>query len=123
MKSSAKRNNAYANQRDQAIKKLAAEINANREQIIKTAENLNEVAAGGIRPAPAPAAPTTNSAAPTETTAATSTPPGVYVIESGDTFAKIAAKTGVNLDALLEANPNADPRRLSIGQQINIPGN
>ena len=46
-----------------------------------------------------------------------------YKIQSGDTFVKIASQKGVKLDALLEANPNADPRRLSIGKEINIPAN
>lgn len=124
MKSAAKRNVAYANQRDQSIKKLAAEINANREQIIKTAENLNELASSGVRAAPsAPAASSTAVSSTASSEAAEPTPPGVYVIQSGDTFGRIAAKTGVSLDALLAANPDADPRRLSIGQQITIPGN
>ena len=46
-----------------------------------------------------------------------------YKIQYGDTFGKIASQKGVKLDALLEANPNADPRRLSIGKEINIPAN
>ena len=46
-----------------------------------------------------------------------------YKIQSGDTFGKIASQKGVRLDALLEANPDADPRRLSIGKEINIPAN
>ena len=46
-----------------------------------------------------------------------------YKIQPGDTFGKIASQKGVKLDALLEANPNADPRRLSIGKEINIPAN
>ena len=122
LQSSSKRNAAYANQRDQAIKKLASEINATREQIIKTAESLNELAASGVRRA-APAASASPSATPSADSPAEPTPPGVYVIESGDTFGKIATKTGVSLDALLAANPDAAPRRLSIGQQITIPGN
>lgn len=120
LKSSSKRNAAYANQRDQAIKKLATEINANREQIIKTAESLNEVAASGVR---APSAASTATGEPAAEGSAEPTPPGVYVIQSGDTFGKIAEKTGVSLDILLAANPDADPRRLAIGQKINIPGN
>lgn len=46
-----------------------------------------------------------------------------YKIQSGDTFGKIASQKGVRLDALLEANPDADPRRLRIGKEINIPAN
>lgn len=118
LQSSTKRQAAYANQRDQAIKKLASEINVNREQIIQTAENLNGLAAGAVRSTSAPS----ESAAANDQSSEPSVG-GVYVIESGDTFAKIAAKTGVGLQALLDANPNADPRRLAIGQSIQIPAN
>ena len=50
-----------------------------------------------------------------------SVPSLTYKIQSGDTFGKIASQKGVRLDALFEANPDADPRRLSIGKEINIP--
>ena len=46
-----------------------------------------------------------------------------YKIQSGDTFGKIASQKGVRLDGHLEANPDADPRRLSIGKEIIIPAN
>ena len=46
-----------------------------------------------------------------------------YTIQSGDYFAKIAEKLDVNLQALIDANPDADPRRLRIGQVINVPAN
>ena len=117
----------YSSQGEQAVKKLAGELNANREQIVKTAQKLNEFAAAGFRAAPAPApqaatvAPSDSGtdAAPVEPTA-----PGAattYVIVSGDNFGKIAAKVGVSVDAILAANPDADPRRLAIGQTIQIP--
>ncbi len=44
-----------------------------------------------------------------------------YKIQSGDTFAKLAKKHGVSLDAIIEANPDANPSRLKVGQEINIP--
>ncbi len=46
-----------------------------------------------------------------------------YNIQSGDNFAKIASAKGISLQALLDANPGVDPRRLQIGQAINIPAN
>jgi LysM repeat protein len=120
----------YGSQSEQNIKTLASELKANREQILKTAETLNEFAASGFRaaaPAKAPAAASaqeTISVTSDQTTAAA--PAGVastYSIQSGDTLGRIAGKKGVDLQALLDANPNADPRRLSIGQVINIPAN
>lgn len=46
----------------------------------------------------------------------------VYVIETGDTFYSIAVEFGVTVEDLVQANPNADPNFLSIGQEIVIPG-
>ena len=117
----------YSSQGEQAVKKLAGELNANREQIMKTAGQLNEFAAAGFRAAPA-LAPQADSAAPDATSevaaAVESAAPGAattYAIASGDNFGKIATKHGVSVQAILDANPNADPRRLAIGQTINIP--
>jgi len=112
----------YSSQGEQAVKKLAGELNTNRAQIVKTAEMLNEFAAVGFRAAPAPqkASAASNNAGSPATIAA----PGVastYVIVSGDNFGKIAGKFGVAVQAILDANPDADPRRLAIGQTIQIP--
>jgi LysM repeat protein len=45
-----------------------------------------------------------------------------YVIVRGDTLAAIAHKNGVSLKALTEANPGANPKKLQIGQKLQIPG-
>ncbi|MDQ8194612.1 LysM peptidoglycan-binding domain-containing protein [Coraliomargarita sp. SDUM461004] len=112
-------------------------VESNRGELIKLAKKMSELASTGVRaPSPAPerSAPSetvatvnpnsgsasSNSVASTPATSGTST---IYKIQSGDTFGKIASLKGVSLDALLEANPDADPRRLRIGQEINIPGN
>jgi LysM repeat protein len=44
-----------------------------------------------------------------------------YTVVAGDTFAKIAKKYGVSLDALVEANLDFDPQRIQPGQKIQIP--
>jgi len=79
---------------------------------------------------------TTTSAAPVPVTAppvATVVPPAKaadlapqgeakeYVIVKGDTLAVIAKKNGLSLAALKEANPNASPKKLQIGQKLQIP--
>ena len=112
----------YSSQGEQAVKKLAGELNTNRAQIVKTAEMLNEFAAVGLRAVPAPqgasaASNDTGSPAAIVAPGAAST----YVIVSGDNFGKIAGKFGVAVQAILDANPDADPRRLAIGQTIQIP--
>jgi LysM repeat protein len=51
-----------------------------------------------------------------------STADNVYVVERGDTMARIAQAHGVSLQALIAANPQiSDPTRIEIGQEINIP--
>jgi LysM repeat protein len=44
-----------------------------------------------------------------------------YVIARGDTLGAIARKNGISLSALEDANPGVNPRKLQIGQKIQIP--
>lgn len=47
----------------------------------------------------------------------------LYTVRQGDTLFRIAQRFNVSLDALIRANPQiTDPSRLTIGQQICIPG-
>jgi len=47
---------------------------------------------------------------------------GTYVIQTGDTLGKIAARTGCTLSALLMANPQiVNPSLIYVGQVINLP--
>lgn len=92
------------------------------EQIVSTFRPLNAakaspevmvpmVAAGGANesPAAAPAA-----AAPLAST--------TYTVRAGDTLAKIAARFGVSVQAILAANPQiTNPDRIYVGQRITIP--
>ncbi len=45
-----------------------------------------------------------------------------HKIASGDTPATLARKYGVKVEALMAANPGLDPKKLKIGQSLNIPG-
>ena len=45
----------------------------------------------------------------------------VYSVRDGDTFRLIAKRLGVSEDDLVALNPDADPRRLSIGQSLRLP--
>lgn len=114
----------YSSQGEQAVKKLANEVNANREQLIKTAEALNTLQTSqiGRKAQPQPLKPPSRTAENNlETPAKVSSASGTYVIEPGDNFSKIAAKFDVSVQAIIDANPYADPRRLAIGQTIQIP--
>lgn len=46
-----------------------------------------------------------------------------YVIQPGDTLAKIARRYGVSLQSILDLNPNVNPKALKIGQVIYLPEN
>jgi LysM repeat protein len=116
----------YSNQSEQAVKQLASSVRENREKIVEQAERMNEMISGATTTAPA-AAETSRLEVPGATTTVTSTESSssasTYTIKSGDTFAKISAKLDVGLQALLDANPGVDPRRLAVGQVINVPAN
>jgi LysM repeat protein len=44
-----------------------------------------------------------------------------YRVQAGDTPSSVARKYNVKLDALMSANPGLDPRRMQVGQVLNLP--
>ena len=44
-----------------------------------------------------------------------------YIIAKGDTYYSIGRKFGVSMQAIGDANPNVDPKRLQVGKTIYIP--
>lgn len=63
---------------------------------------------------------------PTATPATTVAPPAsatplVYEVQTGDTLAEIAARFGVTIEALVEANGLGDPNRIQSGDALVIP--
>lgn len=46
---------------------------------------------------------------------------GKYKVQKGDYPAAIARKHGISLDEFNKANPGLDPKKLQIGQEVNIP--
>lgn len=49
------------------------------------------------------------------------TRPRVHIVKAGETITSIAARYNVKLTTFMAANPKADPRRLKVGQSLNIP--
>lgn len=47
---------------------------------------------------------------------------GQYVVEKGDSPVTIAKKLGIKTQELIDANPGLDPKKLQIGQKLNVPG-
>lgn len=48
-------------------------------------------------------------------------PDGLYTIQSGDTLSSVARRYGTTVNAILQENPGIEPRRLRVGQQIQLP--
>ncbi len=46
-----------------------------------------------------------------------------HTIKSGETLTAVASRYGVKLEALNSVNPGLDPRKLRVGQVINVPPN
>src|ERR1044072_7976401 len=45
-----------------------------------------------------------------------------YTVKAGDSLSKIAARYGLTLAQLLQANPQiADPNRINVGDTVNLP--
>lgn len=97
-------------------------------------EQVRDSATAGVldvlEAAPTATVPPTLTATPTatETPPPTATPeptptPVVttYTVQSGDTLSRIAARFGVTVEAMVNANGLADPGKLSIGQELIIP--
>jgi len=47
--------------------------------------------------------------------------PRVHVIKAGETIASIAQQYGLKQSSVLAANPKVDPRKMRIGQNLNLP--
>jgi LysM repeat protein len=56
------------------------------------------------------------------TTTPTAARSRTHVVAAGDTLASIARKHGVSLTTLQAANPGVTPKKLKVGQTLNLPG-
>lgn len=129
LRQSLERSRIYANQNERTLKQLAGKVKENRSKLVEQAKHLNTLsttgggASGGVREQArsGPAAEDATASADNGDVSPPTAAGGPYTIQSGDTFAKIASKTGVSLQDLLDANPDANPRRLRIGQVIRLP--
>jgi len=112
-----------------AFTKVSSDISANRDAINGLTTKLTELVGKLENWKPTAAVRTTTSSGSGGSSdgstpavePGTLTEDGIYTIQSGDTFSKIAKKMGVSLSQLMTANPTANPNALQIGQQIVIP--
>ncbi len=82
---------------------------------------LGSLGGGGAAPTPSPSVSSEPTAEPTLTPEPTPSEI-VYLVKANDTLSTIAAKYGVTVDQVLEANPSIkNPNRIAVGDQIVIP--
>jgi LysM repeat protein len=78
------------------------------------------------KPVRIPDTPTVSQASATQPqtstlAAANSTGTRTHKVQSGETPFSIARKYRINVETLLSANPGLNPRRMQIGQMLNLP--
>jgi LysM repeat protein len=85
----------------------------------------NAAAAGSPTADDISAAPANTVPAATAVAAYTTTPklakPRTHTVAQGETLAAIARKSGISLAALEAANPGVTPKKLHVGQPLNLP--
>ena len=112
----------YSSQLEKVMQPLIAGVEVNRNKMLELMSQLNLDAAVKTEMSPQVAGEHTQSSRePTTSTAQVK--PRVHRIASGDNFARIAKAYDVGLQSLLDANPEVDPRRLQIGQEVVLPFN
>ncbi|HUA67843.1 MAG TPA: LysM domain-containing protein, partial [Candidatus Saccharimonadales bacterium] len=125
------------NQLIEENQRLQDEVNKWRAYYASQQAALNQVSANTNRIAPQPNAnpvlPQSGQAVSTvavnsdedrsarSATVTTQTTPRTHTVVAGETAIRIARHYGVSLDALLAANPGLEPRRMRVGQVLNIP--
>ena len=112
-----------AKQTNDVVIKLNSMIAKNREAINDLNKAVEKLAS---RPAPSrtssQSAQTAQGAqSDAQQTQASTGGEKTHIIQSGDTFAKIAIKYKTTVDALIRANPDLRPTQLMIGQKVVIP--
>jgi LysM repeat protein len=95
--------NLALRQQLEALRAQPRAIASNVPQPLVTVAAYSPATAPMSPPAPAPARPR------------------VHIVKDRDTISSIAAQYGVKTSAVLAANPHVDPRRLQVGQTLNLP--
>lgn len=113
----------YQAQANQLAQQAVAGVQSNRAEFVNLVQQLNEPTEPAVTQPQQQQSSTTDSPASAEQLVSNSTAAGRYTIQPGDNFAKIAAIQRVSLQSLLDANSAVDPRRLQIGQEIQLPAN
>ncbi|MGB6219685.1 LysM peptidoglycan-binding domain-containing protein [Haloferula sp.] len=81
------------------------------QKLLLPAKEVPVADAGTRKPEPKPAEKVTN---------APSARGGTHTVKEGETFFGIARKYGLSVETLAEANPNANPRAIQVGQSLKL---
>jgi tetratricopeptide (TPR) repeat protein len=100
---------------------LKQQLEAVRSQSGAIALAAQSSSAGIPRPAPAPERSAQGQPQPVSAVVPAPAARRVHVIRERETIISIAAQHGIKANALMAANPNIEPRRLRIGQSLNLP--
>ncbi len=102
------------------VDKLTAENFSLHQQLAAMHAQQQAVAPNVAQPAVAVSS-RSPAAVPAPATAQVPARPRVHIVKERDTISSIAAQYGVKPSAVLAANPRVDPRRLQVGQTLNLP--
>lgn len=113
---------ALASSKDETLRHVAGQIEKLANQTNAAIESMAKVQ--GARPAAAVAASTAGQSSSSASPTGDSYPKeGIpYVVQKGDTLARIAQKTGAKQQDIIAANRISDPSRIQVGQTLFIPG-
>ncbi len=111
------------------LQREADRLNAENLLLKQQVETLKNQLAAAAAAAQSRAEPARYASAPASTRAETqrwTAPPAaahprVHIVKSHETITSIAAEYGMKASAVLAANPQTDPRRLRVGQSLNLP--
>ncbi len=102
-----------------AVASTSAPVNIVAAQAIPPARPA-ATAPNPVRPATTPVSFITPEAAP-KTTKASAPATRTHTVKQGEIPTTIAKQYGVKLEALLAVNPGLDPKRMKVGQVVNVP--
>ena len=111
-----------ARQTQQVVNTLQSNINAIRSEVVSNRESIEKLATRSVEKTVVKESKPAEQQQPQQQEASKQNADAkTHKIQNGDTFAKLAKKYGVSVDAIVKANPQANPSRLKIGQEITIP--
>ena len=103
------------------IEVLQAQLAARSATVSSTSPQNGVTVATRTYSPPAPSALSSRTTPPPQTDNAKTSRMRTHTVKAGETATAIARKYSVKVSSLLSANPSLDPRRMSVGQILNIP--